>query len=127
VYFYVIYFNFLFSFFLLCNFIIIGTEEDIEEWKVGIEKLAMEKNIYCKIGAHEEWGVSNPHPLLDHAVKCFGFNRLLYESNWFVSKACGFTYNVCVDTTKDAMIRNGATEDDLKDVFVRNAEKVYKL
>ena len=104
-----------------------GTEEDFDSWKEGLALVAKESNVMVKIGAIEEWGVKDPHPLLDVAVELFGFQRLMFESNWFVSKACGFTYEQLVSTTKAAMERNGATKDDLLDVFCRNAEKVYRL
>jgi len=104
-----------------------GTEQDIEEWKKGIELIAQQPNVYVKIGAIEEWGVQDPHPLLDFAIQTLGFARCMFESNWFVSKACGFSYEKLVETTIEALKRNGAEESDVLDVFFRNAEKVYKL
>ena len=104
-----------------------GTEDDVDEWKAAIACVAKQQNVVCKIGAIEEWGVANPHPLLDFVVECFGFQRVMFESNWFVSKACGFRYDRLVRTAEEAMKRNGATEEDLMDVFCRNAERVYKL
>ena len=39
-------------------------------------------NVYCKMGAMEQWGVDDPGAYLDRAIKAFGFERILYESNW---------------------------------------------
>ena len=104
-----------------------GDESDIQEWKSAIAALAKHPNVYAKVGGIEEWGVKDPNPLLDWAVVCFGFQRLMFESNWFVSKSVGFTYDRLVKTTETALRRNHATEGDVQDVFGRNAERVYRL
>jgi predicted TIM-barrel fold metal-dependent hydrolase len=41
------------------------------------------------MGAVEEWGVEDPGAVMDRAIAAFGFDRVLYESNWFVSEAMG--------------------------------------
>jgi L-fuconolactonase len=104
-----------------------AVEEDMDLWRNGIATLAQQPNVVVKIGGFEEWGCVDVEPLFDYAVECFGFSRLLFESNWFVSKCCGFTYERVVQTIEQAMKRNGATENDLKDVFGRNAARVYRL
>ena len=104
-----------------------GNEDDVEQWKKNLSALAEHQNVVAKIGAIEEWGVADPNPLIDHAVACFGFQRLIFESNWFVSKACGYSYKTLVQTSYDAVVRNGGSEEDVKDVFSRNAERVYRL
>ena len=104
-----------------------GTEDDIEEWKAAITLVAQNSNVVAKIGAIEEWGVANPAPILDFAIGLFGFGRIMFESNWFVSKAFGFSYEELLNTAKDACIRNEATDADLAAVFEKNAERVYRL
>lgn len=104
-----------------------GSENDLEDWKKNLALVAKNKNVVAKIGGIEEWGVKDPGPLLDHAIKCFGFERLLFESNWFVCRAFGYTYGELVKVAYDALVRNGAKDADLHLVFCRNGEKIYRF
>ncbi len=104
-----------------------GTEEDVAEWAAALALVAANPNVVAKIGAIEEWGVADPAPLLDVAVKLFGFERLMFESNWFVSKACGYAFGELIAVAQRACLRNGASAADVDAVFRRNAERVYRL
>ncbi len=46
----------------------------------------------AKVGAGEEWGVSDRGLFLDYAISTFGFQRILVESNWPVSIGSGEPY-----------------------------------
>ena len=65
----------------------------IDTWKQDIVELAAQPNVVAKLGDIEEWEVSDPQPYIQHALKTFGYNRCLYESNWFVNKAMGDMYD----------------------------------
>ena len=104
-----------------------GTEDDVDAWRAAIAEVAKCPNVYVKTGAVEEWGVSDPAPLLDAAVALFGFDRLIWESNWFVSKACGFTVGELVGVAEAACVRAGATATDRANWFSGNAARAYRL
>ena len=104
-----------------------GNEDDIEEWKEAITVMAKNSNVVAKIGAIEEWGVADPAPILDFAIQLFGFERIMFESNWWVSKACGYSFDEILATALNACVRNGAADTDLEAVFTKNAERVYRL
>lgn len=53
---------------------------------------AAQTNVVAKLGAIEQWGVADPAKFLDHALKSFGADRVLAESNWFVNTAMGKGY-----------------------------------
>lgn len=100
---------------------------DIETWGPAIDKLGLLRNVYAKMGAVEEWNVSKPSDYMDRAIAVFGFDRILYESNWFVSEALGDSYDKTASLLLAACHRAGATTEDLRKVFKGNACKVYSL
>jgi len=69
----------------------------------------------------------DPGAVMDRAIAAFGFDRVLYESNWFVSEAMGDEYCRVGNLLKEACERAGATEEQMKNVFQGNAVKCYRL
>ncbi|CAE7749912.1 ARP, partial [Symbiodinium necroappetens] len=87
---------------------------EMEVWGPAMDSLSKLKNVYVKLGAPEQWDVPNPADFLDRAIKAFGFDRLLYESNWFVNEAMGDSYDKTADLVYDACMRAHATEAELR-------------
>mmetsp|Transcript_63070 Transcript_63070/g.148114 ORF Transcript_63070/g.148114 Transcript_63070/m.148114 type:complete len:298 (+) Transcript_63070:139-1032(+) len=104
-----------------------NTGGEMESWGPAIDLLGKLPNVYAKLGAIEQWDVPNPADFLDRAIQSFGFDRLLYESNWFVNEAMGDHYDKTASLVYDACQRAGATEADTNKVFHANACRVYKL
>eukprot|EP00656_Telonema_subtile_P013011 TRINITY_DN16593_c0_g1_i1.p1 TRINITY_DN16593_c0_g1~~TRINITY_DN16593_c0_g1_i1.p1 ORF type:complete len:218 (-),score=47.84 TRINITY_DN16593_c0_g1_i1:228-881(-) len=102
-----------------------GGEMDV--WGPAIDELGQFENVYLKMGAAEEWGVEDPAVYLDRALAAFGFDRVLYESNWFVSEAMGDGYDRSAQLLLDACVRASASEEQLQLVFAGNARRVYQL
>eukprot|EP00929_Paragymnodinium_shiwhaense_P055301 TRINITY_DN27716_c0_g2_i1.p1 TRINITY_DN27716_c0_g2~~TRINITY_DN27716_c0_g2_i1.p1 ORF type:complete len:309 (+),score=60.02 TRINITY_DN27716_c0_g2_i1:59-985(+) len=100
---------------------------EMEKWGPAIDAVGKLSNVYLKMGAMEEWGVSGAAVYMDRAIAAFGFDRILYESNWFVNEAMGDAYDKTALTLLAACKRAGATEADLAKVFRDNAQKVYRL
>ena len=75
----------------------------------------------------EEWGVEDPQIYLEHALKTFGYDRCLYESNWFVNKAMGHQIDTSYMDINKAMIQMGASKQEMEAVFGNNAKRVYRL
>ena len=71
--------------------------------------------------------MSDPAPYLDLAFAAFGFERVMYESNWFVSRALGDKYDKTFGLVKAALVRAGATAEQTDAVFSGNAKRVYRL
>eukprot|EP00928_Gymnodinium_smaydae_P026330 TRINITY_DN20711_c0_g1_i1.p1 TRINITY_DN20711_c0_g1~~TRINITY_DN20711_c0_g1_i1.p1 ORF type:complete len:173 (-),score=25.76 TRINITY_DN20711_c0_g1_i1:134-652(-) len=100
---------------------------EMDKWGPAIDAIGKCPNVYAKMGAVEEWGVPNPADYMDRAIAAFGFDRILYESNWFVSEAKGDTYDASAIMLLEACKRAGATASDLQKVFRDNAIKAYSL
>eukprot|EP00038_Savillea_parva_P009212 m.181999 g.181999 ORF g.181999 m.181999 type:complete len:299 (-) comp15407_c0_seq1:102-998(-) len=100
---------------------------DFDTWAPALEDLAKNPNVVAKLGAIEQWAVSDPEPYLDHALKVFGPERVLAESNWFVNSAMGDPYDLTFKRILDACHRAAYTQDQIDSVFVGNARRVYSL
>ena len=101
--------------------------DDFETWAPALTELARNPNVVAKLGAIEQWEVVDPGPYLDHALKVFGADRVLAESNWFVSTAMGDPYDATFKHVLAACRRAGFTQSQIDAVFVDNAKKVYSL
>lgn len=104
-----------------------GRADDIEAWKQHILALQNCPNIALKLGAIEEWGCTDPAELLTFVIQNFGFDRVLYESNWFVQACCGWGYSTTFSHIYKACTDCGASSDDLSKVFYENAARIYRL
>lgn len=101
-----------------------------EPWKQEIKTLAAFPNIYCKISGlateadHEAWTPTDLQPYIEHVIDCFGFDRVIYGSDWPVS-TLATDYPRWVQTLQEAVL--GCTPEALKKLFHDNAVKFYKL
>ncbi len=101
-----------------------------EPWKQEIKTLADFPNVYCKISGlvteadHENWTAAELQPYIEHVIECFGFDRVIYGSDWPVSTLAS-NYPRWVQTLQDAV--SGCTPEKLKKLFHDNAIKFYRL
>lgn len=100
---------------------------DLETWAPALAELAKCKNVVAKLGAMEEWKVDDPAPYLDHALSVFGPDRVMAESNWFVSEAVGDAYDKSFGLVLQACKRAGYDQAQTDKVFAGNAKRVYSL
>jgi len=100
---------------------------EMETWGPAMDELGRLENVFCKMGAIEQWDVDQPEKYLDRAIAAFGFHRIMYESNWFCNEALGFSYNRTASLLKEACLRAGASASDIANVFEGNAKRVYSL
>jgi len=60
----------------------------IAEWKKGMQKLAENKNVACKISGMvteadwQNWTAAQLHPYIDTVVNYFGTRRIMFGSDW---------------------------------------------
>lgn len=101
-----------------------------EPWKQEIKTLADLPNVYCKMSGlvteadHENWTAADLQPYIGHVIECFGFDRVIYGSDWPVSTLAS-DYPRWVQTLQDAV--SGCTPEELNKLFHDNAIKFYKL
>ena len=101
-----------------------------DPWKQEIETLAGFPNVHCKISGLvteadlEAWTPANLQPYIEHVIACFGFERVIYGSDWPVSTQAS-DYPRWVQTLKDAV--SDASSEEQQNLFRDNAIKFYRL
>jgi len=101
-----------------------------DPWKQEIKTLAAFPNVHCKISGLvteadlEKWTPADLQPYIEHVINCFGFDRVIYGSDWPVSTQAS-DYPRWVQTLKDAV--SGCSSEELRNLFRDNAIKFYRL
>jgi len=57
-------------------------------WRDDIKAMAELPNVHCKLSGlvteadHRDWRPEQLRPYIDHVIECFGFERLMFGSDW---------------------------------------------
>ena len=101
-----------------------------EPWKREIKELSEFPNVFCKVSGlvteadFERWTAADLKPYIDHVIECFGFDRVIYGSDWPVA-AQATEYSRWVDTLERAV--SGCSDDELSRLFRDNALQFYRV
>ena len=107
---------------------IIGNE--FENWSKNITDLSKLPNIACKLSGvvtnanHKNWNVEDIRPYILHVVESFGFDRILFGSDWPVVTLAS-SYKRWFDSLNH--ILGNISQNEKQKLFVKNAEKFYKM
>jgi predicted TIM-barrel fold metal-dependent hydrolase len=111
-----------------CGLPVARTKEYFEAWRKGIATLAQAENTVCKISGlgiyDQKWTVESIRPWVLACIEAFGPKRCIFATNWPVDKLFS-TYDDLLDAY--AKIVAGFTLDEQKDMFSRNAVRLYRL
>ena len=107
------------------------TDAALDVWKKQISQLAALPNVWCKISRvvtedMQNWSSDELKPYIYHAVNEFGYDRVMFGSDWPVVNIAS-SYSHWVHILHDLLVHHKASEDDLKKVFYANAKKCYEL
>ncbi|PQV51495.1 L-fuconolactonase [Jejuia pallidilutea] len=101
-----------------------------EKWRTNIENLAKNPNVYCKISGmvtetkNNDWKHANFNPFIETVVSAFGYDRIMYGSDWPVSLlACSYKEQF---TILENYSSNFSAENRAK-LMGLNAVKFYNL
>lgn len=101
-----------------------------DPWRQHLRELAELPNVSCKISGvvteadHQKWTVEQIKPYISHAIDAFGFDRIMYGSDWHVLElACA--YPKWVDIVDE--VTAGATLSEKRKLFRANAIGFYRL
>ncbi len=105
-------------------------ERQLQPWSTEIAALAALPNVVCKISGmtteadHETWTVDDLAPYFHRAVECFGWDRLLFGSDWPV---CNLArgYESWVEAVDQLLA--GVPSADRAKFFVGNTVSIYRL
>lgn len=102
----------------------------VEPWQSQIIELARLPNVVCKISGvateadHVHWTREQLRPYIEHCLAVFGFDRVMFGSDWPVLELAG-TYADWVGIVDE--IVTGASEADRRKLFRDTAIRVYHL
>ena len=101
---------------------------DLAPWRHAMRSLSALPNVVCKLSGlvtHADphrWSVADLCPVLEHVIECFGWDRVVWGSDWPVCTLAA-PLGVWVAATRELMA--GASADETARLFNRNAERVY--
>lgn len=102
-----------------------GADFDMETHMKNLAALALLPNVVVKIGAIEHFQLDDPSPLTKFVLQTFGYDRCMYESNWFMFAAQGIHWDVNYNQLLKALDELGASEEEKDKVFRLNAKRIY--
>jgi len=105
-------------------------EEQLESWHKQLRQIATFPNVVCKISGlltqadHANWTPEQVLPLIDHAVDCFGIDRVLFGGDWPVLELAA-SYGEWVNIVDRATMHYSST--DRRKFFRDNTIRTYRL
>ncbi len=103
----------------------------IEPWGTLLAEVAQHENVYCKLSGmvteadHAAWTPADLRPYVEHAVNCFGLDRVMFGSDWPVCLLAA-TYDNVIGALQEIL---GPRTDDTTaaGVFGGNAARFYGI
>jgi predicted TIM-barrel fold metal-dependent hydrolase len=105
-------------------------EKILDPWRANIRAIAKFPNVFCKISGlvayadPREWTTEDLRPYVEHAIECFGWDRVMFGSDWPVCTLSA-SYQQWVDAL--VSLTRGAGEVNQKKLFRENAIRIYRL
>lgn len=101
-----------------------------EPWWGQIRELARLPNVVCKLSGviteadHAHWTKDQVKPYVAHVIECFGFDRVMYGSDWTVSELT-HRYPQWVAILDEVVA--GASLEERRKLYRDNAIRIYRL
>lgn len=105
-------------------------ERTLDPWRAHITEIAKFSNVCCKISGlvayadPSRWTAEDLRPFVDYVIAAFGWNRVLFGSDWPVCTLSA-SYEQWVKVLQ--AITHDAGEVNQKKLFYDNARRVYRL
>jgi L-fuconolactonase len=105
-------------------------DREFDEWARQMERVSQLPDIWCKLsGMNTEakwnaWTADDLRPYVQHVVKQFGLDRVMFGSDWPVCTLAG-TYQQVVDSLQHAL--GHLSDSEARKVWGENACEFYRL
>lgn len=102
----------------------------LEPWRTHIREIAAYPNVVCKVSGlvayadPQHWAPEDLRPFVEHVIECFGWDRLMFGSDWPVCSLSS-TLRRWVETL--TLLTREASEVDRRKLFFDNAMRIYRL
>jgi predicted TIM-barrel fold metal-dependent hydrolase len=101
----------------------------LDPWRDDIRRIAEHPNVVCKISgivayAGADWTVEDLRPFVEHCIASFGWDRVVWGSDWPVST---LTADLARWVAASRAIVSGCSESEIDRLFSGNARRVYRL
>ena len=99
-------------------------------WRERMVEIARRPNVIVKISGvvayadPQTWGVDDIRPYVEHAIGCFGWERVVWGSDWPV---CTLTASLSTWVATTQAIVGGCSEGERARLFADNARRVWAL
>jgi predicted TIM-barrel fold metal-dependent hydrolase len=99
-------------------------------WRERIAEIASRPNVAVKISGvvayaePETWTVADVRPYVEHAIESFGWDRVVWGSDWPV---CTLTASLSVWVAATHAITLGCSADERARLFSVNARRIWRL
>ncbi len=99
-------------------------------WKEQLAALAEFPNILCKVSGltteadHAHWKKEELKPYIDHVLRCFGWDRVMFGSDWPVCNLAG-GYQAWLQALHWAI--SDVSEENKHKLFCENARRAFRL
>lgn len=100
-----------------------------ESWARDIAALSRRENVAVKVSglpayARKGWVADDLRPWVDHVTECFGIERMVWGSDWFV---CTLGGGLTTWVTTSRELFRDHSEAEREALFSTNAERIWKL
>jgi len=105
-------------------------EREMHPWREQIAELARRQNVAVKISGvvayadAETWTLDDIRPYVEHAILSFGWNRVVWGSDWPV---CTLTASLSIWVAATHAIVKGCSLDERTRLFRANATRIWRL
>ena len=103
---------------------------ETEPWAADIAAVASIPSIYCKVSGmvteadHANWKVDDLRPYVQHIISSFGFDRIMWGSDWPVCLLAA-TYDRVLQAVLEAV--GAMTPEQRTKLLSGNARAFYRL
>lgn len=103
----------------------------LDPWREHIASMAALPNVVCKVSGivtsadPERWTVDDLRPYVDHVIASFGWDRVLFGSDWPVCHLGNASLRRWLDTALELTAAGGLANQ--RKLFHDNALRVYRL
>jgi L-fuconolactonase len=101
-----------------------------EMWAEDLAAVARLPNVWCKLSGmmteadQKHWKLTDFKPYVNHVVEQFGFDRVMFGSDWPVCLLAG-TYSQAFEAVNENL--RGINESQRDRIFGENARMFYRL